>query len=239
MNSTPKFTIDDLNNIGIVRAELTEEQLAPVKAEIAQIQRSFATATPMNSGLAGNIEHEYELLESHDYLEQFLLPLIAKYDEVIGYMTKSIKVLGDNKAKIKLGKAWVNFQQKHEFNPLHDHSGVMSFVIWIDVPYDIRDEMARKPSRNAHVNVPGHFSLVTLNSIGNLITYNLPVDRTYNNRMLMFPASMHHCVYPFYTSDEFRISVAGNFVLEPMAVNTDVKPKLKMSGLDDYLTKFK
>jgi len=26
----------------------------------------------------------------------------------------------------------------------------------------------------------------------------------------MFPSSMTHCVYPFFTSDKERISIAGN-----------------------------
>ncbi len=27
----------------------------------------------------------------------------------------------------------------------------------------------------------------------------------------IYPAKQLHCVYPFYTSDEYRISVSGNF----------------------------
>jgi len=30
--------------------------------------------------------------------------------------------------------------------------------------------------------------------------------------MLIFPARMTHCVYPFYTSQDYRISISGNVV---------------------------
>ena len=35
---------------------------------------------------------------------------------------------------------WVNFQRKYEFNPLHKHSGLLSFVIWMKIPYNFEDE---------------------------------------------------------------------------------------------------
>jgi hypothetical protein len=28
--------------------------------------------------------------------------------------------------------------------------------------------------------------------------------------MILFPAKMMHTVYPFYSSDDFRISISGN-----------------------------
>ena len=42
----------------------------------------------------------------------------------------------------------------------------------------------------------------------------LPVDKTWEGMMLMFPSKLHHSVYPFYTSDEKRISVSGNISIK-------------------------
>ena len=33
-----------------------------------------------------------------------------------------------------LQQIWVNYQKQGEFNPLHDHGGVYSFVIWMKIP---------------------------------------------------------------------------------------------------------
>lgn len=44
-------------------------------------------------------------------------------------------------------------------------------------------------------------------------TMVVAADRTWESRMLMFPARMAHCVYPFYTSKDYHISVSGNIVV--------------------------
>jgi hypothetical protein len=31
--------------------------------------------------------------------------------------------------------------------------------------------------------------------------------------MIMFPSSLNHMVSPFYTSDEYRISISGNLIV--------------------------
>ena len=49
---------------------------------------------------------------------------------------------------VVLKSVWVNFQKKYEFNPLHDHTGIISFVIWIDVPYTKDLELLSSPGRN-------------------------------------------------------------------------------------------
>jgi hypothetical protein len=38
----------------------------------------------------------------------------------------------------------------------------------------------------------------------------VPVDKTFEGKMLFFPATLSHSVNPFYTSDDYRISIAGN-----------------------------
>ena len=35
---------------------------------------------------------------------------------------------------------WVNFQKKYDFNPIHNHTGTLSFVIWMKIPYTQEDE---------------------------------------------------------------------------------------------------
>ena len=42
---------------------------------------------------------------------------------------------------------------------------------------------------------------------------NIELDRNSAGKMVIFPATLKHSVYPFYTSDDYRISVSGNFTL--------------------------
>jgi hypothetical protein len=36
------------------------------------------------------------------------------------------------------------------------------------------------------------------------------VDNTWEGKMALFPADLNHIVYPFYTSEDYRISISGN-----------------------------
>ncbi len=110
-----------------------------------------------------------------------------------------------------LKKLWVNFQKKYEFNPLHDHSGLFSFVIWMKIPYNLEDEKNLdfvKHSKSTH-------------SVGNFVFVppgmNLQIidmEKDIEGCCAVFPAYFHHMVYPFYTSDEERITISGNIFFD-------------------------
>ena len=56
------------------------------------------------------------------------------------------------------------------------------------------------------------FSFQYSNIFGELQESPQPVDKSFEGRMFLFPSIMSHQVYPFYTSDEYRITVSGNMV---------------------------
>jgi len=86
----------------------------------------------------------------------------------------------------------------------------MSFVIYTKVPFKMRDELAASPGINSNNNIPGHFQFSYTGILGGISNHYVPVDESYENTMMLFPSKLMHCVYPFFTSDEYRISVAGN-----------------------------
>jgi hypothetical protein len=90
----------------------------------------------------------------------------------------------------------------------------MSFVIWIKVPYDIETEKRNAPGSRSNSNFPGHFEFSYCNILGNITHKQIPADKSYENYICMFPAKMVHCVYPFFTSDDYRITISGNFYFE-------------------------
>ena len=106
--------------------------------------------------------------------------------------------------------AWINVQKKHEFNPVHNHTGLFSFVIWLDIPYNINDELANGPGKQSNNNLAGHFEFAFRNTLGEHTTVPIPVDKTFNGKICIFPSAMPHTVYPFYTSNDYRITVSGN-----------------------------
>jgi hypothetical protein len=81
----------------------------------------------------------------------------------------------------------------------------------LQVPYSIEDELASRPHVPAERNFSGQFMFHYTNVVGQLNHHNIPADKKYNGLGMIFPGSLTHSVLPFYSSDDFRISIAGNF----------------------------
>ena len=113
---------------------------------------------------------------------------------------------------IGLESVWINYQKKHEFNPMHNHGGLFSFVIFINVPYDLEEEDKFFPEKKDPKT--SRLCFVMNSPMGVPEEVAIPVDRGFEGKMLLFDAKLPHMVYPFYTSDGERITASGNVVYE-------------------------
>jgi len=208
------MTMQQFDNIGYAIFDLTKKDLEPIKKEINKIQDNFSKAILFNNNLAGNIEKEYLLTNSKQYIQDLILNPIQSYENYFGIYTDIVKNHFSKTPNLILENVWVNFQKKYEFNPPHTHKGVYSFVIWIDMPFFIENELNNTSVKNSNLKLAGNFQFIYSNSLGKINFYNIPADKSYNGKVAIFPSSMAHCVYPFYTSDKYRISVSGNFVID-------------------------
>ena len=207
MTSTPVF----FPNLGYLTSKVPDEIREELWSEIEDIRDGRVNAAPANHKLVGYLQQEYYLTRSKEKLSPFLFEQFNAYDAAFNY-TESVRVL-TRPAPYVLGDLWVNFQYKNEYNPVHDHSGIISFVIWVKIPYDIEEERAVFPKMPPEVNNAASFNFVYTNSLGQILTQNLLLSKDDEWTMAMFPAGMKHNVHPFYTSDEPRISVSGNILL--------------------------
>jgi hypothetical protein len=199
-------------NIGFMGCNLSDDEFLPILEEVLEIQKNFSQATPMNDKLIGHIEHEYLMTKTHSLIERLAMEMSSRYQ--IAYQSFKLP----EKYKLSMDGAWVNFQKKHEFNPLHNHSGDFSFVIYVKIPYTIEEETKYTAKVPAHFQVPGSFLFHYTDALGQIAPWCIPTDQSYERRMILFPAKMMHTVYPFYSSDDFRISISGNLRVE--AVNS-------------------
>lgn len=209
-----KSEYNTLGNVPVIVLNFEEEELQPVRDEISKIQNSFESATTANHTLVGNIEQEYSLFDCKDTIHEHLAPLIdheMNRDWNLSFLTAI-----NCGASLELDDVWVNFMKKHEFNQVHNHGGAWSFVIWMEVPYDIEDEHAVDMSKSSKSPCSGNFAFLYTDGLGNIQQQEIAVDRKYRNSGVLFPAGLHHCVYPFSTSDDYRISISGNYKFKPV-----------------------
>jgi hypothetical protein len=160
-----------------------------------------------NSLLVGNIINEYDLTS--------FIPRIEK--ELIGDINKNPELQDIIKMKsplknysLKIEEMWINFQKKYEFNPLHNHAGLFSFIIFIHIPIDSKKELEISPGRLSKSNLAGCLQFVYYDSMGNMVLHKVAPEQQTINTLLLFPAELHHIVYPFFSTDDARVTVAGN-----------------------------
>ena len=201
-----------------VFAKLNNEDLKPLYDLAEQIESSFKQTNiapgfkSMNNRLAGNITRQVELDEDYRLvIDKILDPVLKEHIDNFSYFKDQSTLDGD--APLALTQAWMVLQEKYEFNPVHSHSGVFSFVIWLKIPYNAEDELKHPISVQSNTACAGQFSYFTLDNFfaGNLATHFIETGKKLEGSAFLFPSRMNHCVYPFYTSDDYRISIAGNY----------------------------
>lgn len=193
----------NFSNLGFLYVTLTDDDVKPITEETIEIYKNFHKATKFNQGLAGHLNNEFALYKCKAHIESLLIPLTYEYKKTFPHFS--------DKNDCSLKNAWVNFQKKYEFNPVHHHHGTFSFALWLRMPYYIEDEYKTYPSMKREENITANFCFQYTDALGNIYRHAIPADKTYENKLLFFPAKMRHFVNPFYTSDEYRISVSGNF----------------------------
>jgi hypothetical protein len=196
-----------LPNVGYQPLAFMKSDLQPILEEIEEIQNDKIGAKVHGDKLVGVIGGEYALPKSNKHIDSILRPYVNRYIQESGIFTVFKANVNDH--ELVIGDCWVNLMGKHEYNPIHSHSGVLSFVIWIDIPYSISDECKNSPKPSG--DSTGTFQFVYTDVLGGISTHIMKADKNSNGTGALFPATMRHVVYPFYTSDTKRISVSGNY----------------------------
>jgi hypothetical protein len=191
-----------LNKIGVATFEKVDTKIIDYLKTQIKNKNELENYT---KNLAGHIHNEHRIKIPNDY-SNYICDSIFTNTITKSYLNK-INILNKN-CPIFLQESWINFQKKHEFNPLHDHTGIFSFIIFMKIPYKLKKEFKVFP--NTPNPTTSCLCFVYTDTIGNVVDMICSVDESYLYKMLIFPAKLKHIVYPFYTSDEERITVSGN-----------------------------
>jgi hypothetical protein len=195
------------NRLAYVQSKVSGDVLEQLKNEAKFILANQNQFQKHNNKLAGNLEKEYLTDKSKEILEADLITLANEYHK---YFKETQQC-----PNWKIQSLWINFQKKYEHNPIHNHAGDLSFVLWISIPYDLKEELSLPNCKNSNTPVNSLFEFVFTDFLGRVVTSRIDVDKSYEGTIIMFPSTLNHTVHPFYTSDDYRISISGNLVVAP------------------------
>ena len=172
-----------------------------------------------NKYLAGNISNSYTLLDRGNWFWMNVIsPLVGVYNDKFENLGNGAPT--NVQHPYELYSWWVNYQKQNEFNPLHNHGGMYSFVIWMKIPEGAGYKKQNRIKISADSNYPcvSAFSFAYSNILGTCKSFEYKLEPEDEGTLVLFPSQLRHLVYPFYNCDEDRISVSGN-----ISMNTSIR----------------
>jgi hypothetical protein len=158
-----------------------------------------------NDILAGEIDSEWEF-EDHESLSNILSvsELSSEYFEVFhtqynydvdsGEVDEPLAIFAQNLQNSVLTHAWFNDQRDNEYNPIHNHTGILSGVLYLKIPEYL-------PSRKTK-DTDGSISFIGNESKTDGVMTNSTITISPKvGDLFLFPSSLKHQVYPFRTTD--------------------------------------
>ena len=201
-----------LNWRDVTAAELPEHLFKWLEKTCWEQRNKKLDILKMNDKLVGHIKEEYRIPEYPKEFEEFIVKASVSGPTINWY--ERFEFMSDDRP-IKFENLWCNFQKKYEFNPPHSHSGVVSFVIFVKIPYDLDKEDKIYPGvkvdeKTQRCTARFQFLNPDNKGGGGIVNDAIDVDKSFEGKMFIFPNVQMHQVFPFYTSDDYRITVSGN-----------------------------
>jgi len=195
----PEFI--NVNNFGFLRTRLPTDLFIKLKEECQNVKE----LKEMKSGFSGRgIPKHFFIEKCFSKLKEYVLYCTNEYEKNFKYM-ETLNFLNKD-APIFVAPPWVNVQKRYDFLPMHNHNGILSYNIWIQIPYDIKKELE------------GHGTASQLQFVypmihGRLGFHKFSLSKLDEGNLIMFPSPFVHTLHPFYTSKDVRLSIAGNVLL--------------------------
>jgi hypothetical protein len=212
-----------IHMVGYQQYEVPGDVLESLDKETSKmISKKFKDLESHGTNLSGRKTHQYRITKSAELLELYVSTVAPLYWNNFFYDATSFENKNKKHSLVKDefndSKVWVNFEKKHAFQPIHRGAGLLSFVIFLKIPYLFEDERKKDGLMESEVPLSGTFNFLHVNETsyirGPISTQTLPIDKSSEGTMVVFPSNLQHVFYPFHSSDDYRIVISGNIVLD-------------------------
>ena len=204
-----KYNVHNFNpNPGYLSYKLTQDEIDFLWKRIDKANKKHEV---INGQLAGNISKSLNMgLNDIDPILKMVMPLCHEYPKQFGLPYRD-PVSGLAHNEMMLTEWWVNYQYQNEFNPMHAHDGIYSWVIWMKIPTESEEQNLLPIAANSNAQGQiSNFYFTFTDTLGKIVNYEIAMGKSVEGTLVLFPAQLKHSVNQFYNCDESRISVAGN-----------------------------
>jgi len=210
----------DPQNFGVVRSKLDSDNLAMVWE---LVKRNSPKSAKWDNNRLLDIETHDKQWAIRDPDRKFennvLRPCIDAY---INHYGLPCKTKTTHTHDIVFNRLWCRASTRHDYHSLHDHKSILTFILWLNVPVDSRIE---KNIEYGFRPEAGEVVLTYSDITGSHRKMNFDLSPENNGQMIVFPSDINHCVYPTHTTDEYRLSVAGDISLSSLDIHKIIDPE--------------
>ena len=208
----------ELPNFGVIEAELEQEDID----YLWKLVHKYSHNAKWEGNRLISIEEDFKQFPLNDDDNLFqnivLRPCTDKYFETYGCPFKQKTT---HTHELAFSRFWCRASLDGDYQSIHDHQGIFTFVVWLTVPFEGADERQVQAGFRPEAS---DFVLVYPDTCGQLQKRNFVLGKGAEGKMLFFPSDINHIVYPHYTTQEYRIALAGDVALYSTALGSLINP---------------
>ena len=208
----------ELPNFGVIEAELEQEDID----YLWKLVHKYSHNAKWEGNRLISIEEDFKQFPLNDddnlFQNNVLRPCTDKYFETYGCPFKQKTT---HTHELAFSRFWCRASLDGDYQSIHDHQGIFTFVVWLTVPFEGADERQVQAGFRPEAS---DFVLVYPDTCGQLQKRNFVLGKGAEGKMLFFPSDINHIVYPHYTTQEYRIALAGDVALNSAALGSIINP---------------
>tara|TARA_B100000683_G_C12465164_1_gene545690 strand:+ start:108 stop:779 length:672 start_codon:yes stop_codon:yes gene_type:complete len=208
----------DLPNFGVIEAALDQEDID----YLWKLVHKYSPDAVWEGNRLISIEEDSKQFPINDdenlFQNNVLKPCTEKYFDTYGC---PFKLKTTHSHELAFSRFWCRASLDGDYQSIHDHQGIFTFVVWLTVPFEGKEERQVQAGFRPEAS---DFVLVYPDTCGQLQKRNFVLGKGAEGKMLFFPSDINHIVYPHYTTTEYRIALAGDVALNSMALGSIINP---------------
>ena len=165
--------------------------------------KNFRPEDNYNKELVGHLKHQYLYPVG---VQEWFYNEFTPYLQAYRHGHSKYHGLDNLEVDLQPVDLWINYMKPGDYNPPHTHGGDYSFVIFLDVPEELKKEME---DFEGTASKPGHLLFrYGQTAKPHWASTEIPIV-PHTGSCYIFPALLEHTVNPF-KSNITRVSVSGN-----------------------------